>query len=624
MFGVHKIGRYILLFFVAGASLNISSEEISLIVEGVGDSKANAIIDAQRNALRISYGEFISTNLTTLDNQLTKNETVNLVSGTVKNYKVLSETVNDFSEPPITEVLAQITINKGQLVSFAKVIGDSVEVQGRLYGAELRLQEINNKNEAVAMQHLVRKAEIISNLFDYKISVGDPKKGLNLKKEDSHFVLGQDSWNKNKTFFSQNEIRFVPQDSFFIYSSMSLLPNKNFFSLMNAITETLSSIALTPNEIKKYKELNIPYHRLDILKIVQPDCEYYLGPGRRMNSSPYAGIGNYPNLVYEKHIYTNSLKKLDIVDFIEPEGWFEREKAISKIDGIKVLGHTEGGRGHILTCTAAEVDSLYLRANTSIQRLEEINDLINKRIFEYQFHREAEQSKKLVLPRPYPHLSYYPSSSYDFFPNNINLDKPSTKKDELLIDMVRENAKGYNVLTLSDLKRPDIVENLKPPEDCSTYLLCYKDFNLPEYAHDINRLYSNTFRPDRRKANGKKALFSAVGLKIDEGIFWDDRYWLRNGPPNSQSDPSRSAYQKHIREYYYEMRKEFGQGSSRASQVFYKGRLSLSDNREQIFGQFRIYPVGSTFAKVNYEDIVTSDELSKITRYSVEVVRQMK
>ena len=97
MFGVHKIGRYILLFFVAGASLNISSEEISLIVEGVGDSKANAIIDAQRNALRISYGEFISTNLTTLENQLTKNETVNLVSGTVKNYKVLSETVNVFA-----------------------------------------------------------------------------------------------------------------------------------------------------------------------------------------------------------------------------------------------------------------------------------------------------------------------------------------------------------------------------------------------------------------------------------------------------------------------------------------------------------------------------------------------
>ena len=618
MFGVYKIGRYLLLFFIAGASLNISSEEISLIVEGVGDSKANAIIDAQRNALRISYGEFISTNLTTLENQLTKNETVNLVSGTVKNYKVLSETVNDFSEPPITEVLAQITINKGQLVSFAKVIGDSVEVQGRLYGAELRLQEINNKNEAVAMQHLVRKAEIISNLFDYKISIGDPKKGLNLKKEDSHFVLGQDG---NKIFISQNAIRFFPQDSFFIYSSMSLLPNKNFFSLMNAITETLSSIALTPNEIKKYKELNIPYHRLDILKIVQPNCEYYLGPGRRMYSSPYAGIGNYPNLVYEKHIFTNSLKKLDIVDFIEPEGWFEREKAISKIDGIKVLGRTEDVTsdrwGYILTCTAAEVDSLYLRANTSIQRLEEINDLINKRIFEYQFHREAKQGKKLVLPLPYPRLSYtfgdlvrgnYPSS--DFFPVNMYLDKPSTKRDELLIDMVRENAKGYNVLTLSDLKRPDIVENLKPPEDCSTYLLCYKDFNLPEYAHDINRLYS--------------PLFSAVGLKIDEGIFWDDRYWLRNGPPNSQADPSRSVYQKNIRKYYSEMRSEFGQGLSTVSQVFYKGRLSLSDNREQIFGQFRIYPVGSTFAKVNYEDIVTSDELSKITRYSVEVVRQMK
>ena len=124
-----------------------------MVVKGVGDSKANAIIDAQRNALRASYGEFVSNNLTTLDNELTKNETVNLVSGTIKESKVLSESLNDFSIPPITEVLMEITVNKGKLVSFAKAIGDNVEIQGSLFGAELKQQEINKENERVAMEH---------------------------------------------------------------------------------------------------------------------------------------------------------------------------------------------------------------------------------------------------------------------------------------------------------------------------------------------------------------------------------------------------------------------------------------------------------------------------------------
>ena len=40
----------------------LQAENITLVVEGIGDSKANALFDAQTNALRASYGGFISTN----------------------------------------------------------------------------------------------------------------------------------------------------------------------------------------------------------------------------------------------------------------------------------------------------------------------------------------------------------------------------------------------------------------------------------------------------------------------------------------------------------------------------------------------------------------------------------
>ena len=596
---MHKINKYLILFFISFPSLNFLAEDLSLIVEGVGVSKANAIADAQRNALRISYGEFISTNLITLNNELTKEETVNLVSGTIKSYKVLSESVNDFSDPPITEVLVQITINKGQLISFAKAIGDSVEVRGSLYGAELELQEINEKNEAVAMQHLVKKAEIMSDLFDYKISVGDPKKASNM------------------------------QNSFFIYSSISLSPNKNFKNLMNSITETLSSIALTPDEIAKYKEFNIPFHRLDVLKVIQPNCEDYLGRGRRMNGSPFMNIGDYPNLVYERHIYTDSLKGLNIVNFIEPDKWYKRKKAISKIKGIRVLGHTSDSTssrwGYILTCTAAEVDSFFLRSNISIQSLEEINDLINKNIIEYHFYRETKQGKKLMLPFPFDDLSFFPNR--DYYPSGASLYKSSTEKfDKLLVKMVRENAKGDNVLTLAELNKQEIMEDYFF-DDCSKNYLCYKDTNFPEYALDINRLYSNRCHrtePYVYSYNNRcELLLQAVGLEIDEGIFWDDRYWFRDGAPNREPGKHKAksviAYQNKMHGLYTEMRKKYSKTISEANSILYEGTLSLPDDTKQLFAQLIIYPVESSYARVNYEDVVTKNELSKITGYSVEV-----
>ena len=209
--GVDEAGRGPLAGPVVAASVVLGHNSI----EGIGDSKANAIIDAQRNALRASYGEFVSSNLTTLNNQLTKNENVNLVSGTIKDFKVISESENDFAIPPIVEVLMSVTVNKGKLVSFAKSIGDNVEIQGSLFGAEMRQQEINKNNEAIAMDHLARKAETMSAFFDYEISVSSPVRSP------------------------------VNEDDYFIYSTLSLKTNKNYRNLTSTVLDTLSLIHIS-------------------------------------------------------------------------------------------------------------------------------------------------------------------------------------------------------------------------------------------------------------------------------------------------------------------------------------------------------------------------------------------
>ena len=254
---IKKCKKISSLFFLLIFAFPLQAQDISLVVEGIGDSKANAIIDAQRNALRASYGEFVSSNLTTLNNQLTKNENVNLVSGTIKDFKVISESENDFAIPPIVEVLMSVTVNKGKLVSFAKAIGDNVEIQGSLFGAEIRQQEINKNNEAIAMDHLARKAETMSAFFDYEISVSSPVRSP------------------------------VNEDDYFIYSTLSLKTNKNYRNLTSTVLDTISQVAMKPSEVEKYDELGTPHYGLliwDIDRVKSPigrnkgcsraDCSY--------------------------------------------------------------------------------------------------------------------------------------------------------------------------------------------------------------------------------------------------------------------------------------------------------------------------------------------------------------
>ena len=86
---MHKQTSFFIgIIFLTTLSHFTTAEDLRLKITGIGDTEANAVLDAQRNALRTSYGEFVSSNLTILNNELTKNETINLVS-THSNRKVL-------------------------------------------------------------------------------------------------------------------------------------------------------------------------------------------------------------------------------------------------------------------------------------------------------------------------------------------------------------------------------------------------------------------------------------------------------------------------------------------------------------------------------------------------------
>ena len=207
---------------------NDNGKAVTLTEIGQGKTKEAAKYSALRSALEKAFGTFISSNTTIFKDELVKDEIVSVSSGNIQNFEILSET--QMPDGSFSSVV-KATVSIGKLTTFCESKGITVEFKGGLFATNIKLQELNKKNEEVVIKNLYSIANTIitKGLFDFSIKAEEPVQ----------ISGGSDGgkWDVKLNITSK--------------------PNKNLNSVIQILVSTLSNISLTETEIQDYKSKNI-------------------------------------------------------------------------------------------------------------------------------------------------------------------------------------------------------------------------------------------------------------------------------------------------------------------------------------------------------------------------------
>ena len=204
-----------------------SDKVVSLVANGTGQTKEEATQNALRNAIEQAYGTFVSANTEVLNDDLVKDEIVTVSTGNIRAYNELSTSQLPSGLYDVS-VLAIVSID--QLTKFAQSKGMQAELSGATFAMNMKIRELNKKNEAEAIDHMVEKLKAIAKngLFDYKLEIGEP------------FL------NKNSNYCIEVDVYFHENDN-----------TKAFYK---TIYDTIDALSLTANEIKEYDKANLKYY----------------------------------------------------------------------------------------------------------------------------------------------------------------------------------------------------------------------------------------------------------------------------------------------------------------------------------------------------------------------------
>lgn len=260
-----KISLIISTFFIA-ISAFAQIDEVKLIVSGTASTKEKATSIALRSAIEQAFGTFVSANTEIVNDNLIKDEIVTISSGNIRQYKELSSILLPNHQYSIT-LEAVVSVKK--LTTFAKSHGSSCELAGNVFTENMRLKELNKRNEEKALEHLKKQLRLIEeNLFDIEVVAGEPtlfnNNAIQQKQRELAFLSGNTSpapAADNNTYYS------VPL-------KLILKSTENSDAYLDLYFSTLNSLRLSEQEIDDYKQTNLTRHQMKVISFEEHNENY--------------------------------------------------------------------------------------------------------------------------------------------------------------------------------------------------------------------------------------------------------------------------------------------------------------------------------------------------------------
>lgn len=242
-----------------------TNDEVTLIVSGKAVDSEKATTIALRSAIEQAYGTFVSANTTILNDDLVKDEIVTISNGNIKSYNVLSKIKCEDNQVMVT-IDATVCISK--LVSYAKSKGASTEFAGATFAQNMKIKELNKKNELQALRNLiVMTKEMLPLAYNMKLSIAEPViPEINIRTEaiikqqepiyaEPHSDEIEEQYRK---YLSLADGYYQMQ--FLVY----MAENDNTDKIFGNISNTLKAIALNLQEEREYEKTNIKMSRIEI------------------------------------------------------------------------------------------------------------------------------------------------------------------------------------------------------------------------------------------------------------------------------------------------------------------------------------------------------------------------
>lgn len=258
-----------LLLFVLAILFAIPSfaqiDEVELVVNGMAQTKEDAVTMALRSAIEQTFGAFVSANTTIVNDELTKDEIVSISSGNIKKYDEVS--VVQLPDGLFSVTLsAVVSVNK--LTAFAKEHGSSCEFAGNAFAQNMKLRELNKRNEEIAAKHLKEQLRVLEkHLFDISIDVGEPY----LSKYDMKYNCVESDF--RGASIRKEEIE-MPEEGYLVPITLTIRSTKNSDSYLHLFFSTLKSLSLSQQEMEEYAKNNYPCYN-NYIYTLEEDYAHY-------------------------------------------------------------------------------------------------------------------------------------------------------------------------------------------------------------------------------------------------------------------------------------------------------------------------------------------------------------